>query len=261
MSEQVSLSINGREVTVPGTATILEAAAELGIEIPTLCHHPALSPQGACRVCIVELAEERHGKKRRWIDAACVCPVSEGLEVETDSVRVERERRLIVELLLSRAPESELLADLARRFGAEKGKFQSPDKGESNCILCGLCVRVCNELVGAGAIGMAFRGIRRQVVSPLDLASSVCVGCMACAFVCPTGAIRSALVDRRLNIPTWNAELEMSMCSECGLPVAPRVYLEKLKQDVSLREEIFALCPECRRKRIRVSSGEYGNTD
>jgi bidirectional [NiFe] hydrogenase diaphorase subunit len=261
MSKTVKLTIDGRKAVVSSSATVLEAAAELGIEIPTLCHHAALSPQGACRVCIVELAEERNGKVRRWIDASCVCPVSEGLEVKTDSPRVLRERRMIVELLLSRAPESEALAELARSTGAEAGKFKSPDEGESNCILCGLCVRVCNELVGAGGIGTAFRGIHKQVVSPLGLAGSVCLGCMACAYVCPTGAIQSALTDRRISIPTWSAELEMSMCTECGKPVAPRVYLEKLKQDVNLREEIFSLCPECRRKQVRVSSGEYGNTE
>jgi bidirectional [NiFe] hydrogenase diaphorase subunit len=261
MSEKVKLRINGREAAVPRSASVLEAAAGLGIEIPTLCHHPALSPQGACRVCIVELAEERGGRVRRWIDAACVCPVSEGLEVSTDSPRVLRERRLIVELLLSRAPESEILADLARRTGAEKGKYVSLDRGESNCILCGLCVRVCNELVGAGGIGTAFRGIHRQVVSPLNEASSVCLGCMACAYVCPTGAIESALADHRLSIPVWGAELDVEACRECGRPLAPRVYLEKLQRNVRLREEIFTLCPECRRKRVRVSSGEYGNNE
>jgi bidirectional [NiFe] hydrogenase diaphorase subunit len=261
MSKKVKLTIDGRETAVPASTTVLEAAAGLGIEIPTLCYHPALSPQGSCRVCIVELAEERNGRTRRWIDAACVCPVSEGLTVQTASPRIKRERRQIVELLLSRAPESEVLIDLARRTGAEKGKFLSPDKGSSNCILCGLCVRVCSELVGVGGIGMAFRGIHRQVVSPLGQAASVCVGCMACAYVCPTGAIESALKDGRLSIPTWSAELEMSLCSSCGRPVAPKAYLEKLKQDVNLREELLGLCPECRRKHVRVSSGEYGNTD
>ncbi len=244
----LTVEIDRIKTKVPKGTTILQAARSIGIYIPTLCYHEVLSTYASCRVCIVEMSIEKRGKLRTWIDASCVYPVQEGLTVKTNSPKVQKERKLIIELLLSRAPDSIVLNELAERYGAEKGRFESVDKGESNCILCGLCVRVCNELIHSAGIGTAFRGIHKKVVTPYKIAQDVCIGCTACAYVCPTGAIKIIEDKKSINVKNWHAELEMKICKECGKPIGPRVYLEKLGKEVPVRDEIFDLCTECRRK-------------
>lgn len=243
-----TIEIDGIKTRIPEGTMVLQAARALGIYIPTLCYHEALSMYAACRVCIVEMSIEKGGKKRSWINASCVYPVQDGLIVKTNSPRVQKGRKLIIELLHSRAPDSIVLNELAEKYGAEKGRFESIDKGESNCILCGLCVRVCNELIHSGGIGTAFRGIHKKVVTPYKIAQDICVGCTACAFVCPTGAIKIIEDKKSINVENWHAELEMKICKECGKPIGPRVYLEKIGKEVPIRDEIFDLCTECRRK-------------
>ncbi len=254
-AKRVQVEIDGRAVEVGAEATVLEAARQLGIDIPTLCHHPALSPLGSCRVCIVEMS--RKGRPGSWIDAACVFPAREGLVVQTDTPRVRKERKLILELLLSRAPESPALNRLAERYGARKDRFRAAETGEPGCILCGLCARVCGELVGAGGIGAAYRGIHKKMLTPFGLAASVCLGCEACAHVCPTGAIRTTLENGRWKVENWQAELTMQSCARCGRPYAPVVYLERLKEKLQpkLKEQILRLCPDCRRREVRVTAG------
>lgn len=250
----MNIEIDGQTIEVPKGTTVLEAAQQLDIYIPTLCYHEALSPQGSCRICIVDMSITKRGRTYNWIDAACVYPVEDGLRIDTNSPKVQRERRLILELLLSRAPHSPILNELAEKYEAKRGRFETVDKGEANCILCGLCVRVCNEVIHADAIGTAHRGIQKQVVTPLSIASSRCIGCMACEYICPTGAIKVTLDNMRMNIENWNAELEMQSCLSCGKPVAPVIYLEKLKQQVNVHDNVLEKCPECRRKESKITT-------
>jgi len=179
----ISLTIDGRPISLPDGATVLDGATELGIEIPTLCHHPALEPYGACRVCTVEV---RYGGRTRMV-TACNYPVWEGIEVLTRSERVLKHRRMIVELELGRCSTVPILRKLADQLGIDASRFGT---GESECILCGLCVRMCAEVVGANAIGFVNRGVDREVATPYREVSSSCIGCGACAQVCPTGTIR-----------------------------------------------------------------------
>lgn len=254
MSEQklVKIEIDGKKTEVLKGTTILEAAKKLGVYIPTLCFHESLSMYASCRICIVEMSIEQRGRTYSWIDASCVYPVEDGLCVKTNSEKVQKERKLIIELLLSRAPDSPVLNKLAKEYGAEKGRFETVDKGASNCILCGLCVRVCNELIESDAIGTAYRGINRKVITPFKIAKDNCVGCAACEYVCPTGAIKVIEKKDKITIENWDAEIDMKTCSECGRPYAPRDYLQKIKEKVNIREEIFEKCPECRRKDLKV---------
>jgi coenzyme F420-reducing hydrogenase beta subunit len=179
---EVTLKIDGVEVkAVEGTA-VLDVAKNLGIKIPTLCHHPALSTFGSCRVCSVEITDKRGRKK---IVTSCNYPVFEGLVVDTKSEKVRRIRQLLLELLLARCPNVKRIQDLAREYGIEKSSFCVGDP-EEDCILCGLCVRVCGELVGVSAINFANRGVEREVTAPYHTISDDCVGCGACAVVCPT---------------------------------------------------------------------------
>ncbi len=183
MAEMIKFKLNGTEIEVEKGTTILEAASEHGIHIPTLCHHPAISPYQVCRVCLVEET------KRGWakLVPACGHMAEEGTEVLTDSERVIRRRKTIVELILAQAPNSERVRAIAAELGIEKPRFES--KQASECIMCGQCVNICNEVMGIGAISFANRGTERVVTTPYAEFSEVCSTCGACERVCPTGVI------------------------------------------------------------------------
>jgi heterodisulfide reductase subunit A len=184
MSDLINVTIDGRRTAVPRDRTILQAATDLGVEIPTLCYHPALEPYGACRLCTVEVIQ--NGRSR--LVTACNYPIRQEIEVLTASDQVVRGRKMIVELLWARCPEAAILRDLAARYGIEKPRFE-PREGEL-CYLCGLCVRMCNEVVGARAISFVSRGVEREVGTPFFKISDECIACGACEFICPTGAIK-----------------------------------------------------------------------
>ncbi|MFO7905541.1 MAG: 2Fe-2S iron-sulfur cluster-binding protein [Planctomycetota bacterium] len=186
----VSLTIDGKNVEVEEGATILDAARKVGIEIPTLCHHPALKPSGACRLCLVEIVFSWGSR----LQTSCVYPAQEGLEVRTNTERVRRTRKVIMELLLARCPEVESIRRMAKEMGVEETRF--PKKNE-DCILCGLCARVCEERMGVGAINFANRGTKKKIAPAYDRQSPVCMACGACTVVCPTECIDLSTVSPR----------------------------------------------------------------
>ena len=181
----MKITIDGKEVDAEPGQTILEVARINGIHIPTLCYHPALKPFGACRLCSVEI--ERHGRKR--VVTACNYPVEDGLEVRTDSPEIIEIRKMLIELLLARCPEEKRIQELAREYGVAEPRSRFTLENE-HCILCGLCARVCEELVGVSAINFISRGVERKVGTPYEELSDDCIGCGSCALVCPTEAIR-----------------------------------------------------------------------
>lgn len=243
----IHVQIDGKSIVVPPGTAVLDAAKQLGISIPTLCHHEALTRQAGCRICIVELSIEKRGRTIRWMDASCVCPVEDGLVVHSNSPRVRKQRKILLELLLSRAPEAPVLLELAKEYGAQPGRFQSIDKGASNCILCGLCVRACNEGINAGGLGMVFRGVRKKVVSPLHMTKDVCIGCTACAYVCPTHAVKTKEEPDCVRMVTWETDLPTGRCRQCGKPVSSVRQREQLRKKLIISGDVLDLCPQCRR--------------
>lgn len=180
----ITLVINGKEIGAKEGQTILEAARKVGIHIPTLCYHEAVSASGACRFCSVEITTKR-GRSR--IVVSCLYPVEEGLVVKTHSEKVLRLRLGILELLLSRCPSVPRLQELAKELKLNQPRFKL---GNENCILCGLCIRVCEEIAGVSAISAVNRGVKKEVATPFFDSSQVCIGCGGCAYVCPTRAIK-----------------------------------------------------------------------
>ena len=216
----ISVTIDGQEIEVEKETTILNAAKQLGIEIPTLCYSEVLEPYAACRICIVEVAR---GKRTRLV-TACNYPLRDSVVVNTKSERVLNLRRMNLELLLARAPAAEIVQDLAAEMGIEKTRFPVRDPDEK-CILCGLCVQACQELVGVGAINFINRGPDRMVSTPYDIESDVCILCGACAHFCPTGHIQMKGIEDRI----LHSELilgpntAISIPFRQAIPNAPRI--------------------------------------
>ncbi len=179
----IKFIMNGLEVSAEKGSTILETARFYGLEIPTLCHHEGLTPWGGCRLCLVEIGEAPRSK----LASSCTYPVAEGLIVRTDSKRVMAARRMMLELMLSAAPGSKVLQDLASKLGVTQVRFV-PRHDE--CILCGLCVRICAEQMDARAIGFQHRGRKRKISTPFDARSEVCRQCGACIYICPACQLR-----------------------------------------------------------------------
>ena len=180
--KEITLKIDGQEVKAKEGATILDVAKGMGIKIPTLCYLKALSPFGSCRMCSVEIVDKR-GRSR--LVTSCNYPVEEGLVVYTKSEKTIKTRKTLLELLLARCPKVPKIQEMALEYGIQKSSFWTEDEDE-DCILCGLCARVCDELVGVHAINFAGRGVEREVTTPYHALSNDCIGCGACATVCPT---------------------------------------------------------------------------
>ncbi len=251
----VTLKINGKKIDVNEDSTVLEAARKNGIEIPTLCSSEALKPYGACRLCVVEI--EKDG--RTVIESSCTCLAKEGMAVKTNSQRVIESRKLVVELLLARCSNVKKIQELAEEYKITDSP-QQWNKENEYCILCGLCVRACNEVVKAGAIQFAGTGMDKIVDSPFHQTAEDCVACGSCAFICPTGIIKKNDLEStsiyfperceqtgpKREILNWQVEQKLKECTVCGNPFAPEPHLDKIKKDKNLPKEFFNICPSCR---------------
>lgn len=241
----MKLTIDAEEVEAREGETVLEAARRAGVEIPELCAHPAVSPYGACRLCLVEV--KRNGRTR--MAASCCYPVSEGLRVLTNTDKVRRTRRGVMELLLARAPESRELQELAASMGVEKSRFPTVTHAERDCILCGLCVSVCREVIGAAAISFAHRGVERKLAAPFLEPSEACIGCGACAAVCPVGAIELRWTAEEIEVAPFGNRVRLARCEECGAPIGAAPLAERVRREVGAKSgHTVRLCTVCKQR-------------
>ena len=239
MTDIVSIKADGKGIRAERGRSLLSVLLEEGFDIPHLCHHEKLTPYGACRLCLVEI--DRRGRKR--IATSCNYPVMPDIEIRTGTERVMSERRTVFELLLAQAPESEKLKQYAAIYGVHGTTFRLQ---EGKCILCGLCERVCSEIVGANAADFAGRGGSKKVTAPYSEGSPNCIGCGACAFVCPTGAVEVKDSGDRRTIQIWNADLKLRSCRICGSRFAPEAQIRYFAVKLNMSEKDFELCPGCR---------------
>ncbi len=184
----ITFTMNGLKTSAERGTTILEAARFMGFPIPTLCHMEGLTPYGACRLCVVEIGEGENAK----LVTSCTYPVEEGLKVRTASKRVVRARKMILELLLASCPQSKTIQDLAAAHDIRQQRFRQEYE---DCILCGLCVRMCKEQMVAEAIGFRGRGENRSIGTPFDIKSEKCRLCGGCIYVCPVCQLRCTYTE------------------------------------------------------------------
>lgn len=234
------INLDGKELEVESGRSIMDIAKESGVYIPTLCHHDAVKPYGACRLCLVEISTGR----RTRIVASCIYPVQEDIIIKTNTERIKKSRRMIIELLLARCPEPRIIRELAGQMGIKKSRFKSEN---DECMLCGLCVRVCHEIVGVSAIGFGNRGTKREVLTPFSEASDACIGCGSCVYVCPTGAIKMVEKKGKRIFPNWKTEFKLRKCETCGNYFAPEFQLQYLQKKYNLPENYLTTCLSCQR--------------
>jgi len=174
----ITLKINGIDASVEKGTTLLEAAKFYGINLPTLCHDEGLTSYGACRLCVVEIGSG----DRTQLVSACTYPAEEGLVVRTHSRRVMAVRRMMIEMYLATCPSSKTIQDLASKWGVSQCRLKVKHE---DCVLCGLCVRMCAQQMQGKAIGFVGRGRNRRITTPFDEKSDVCRLCGGCMYICP----------------------------------------------------------------------------
>lgn len=238
----INLVIDNKKIQAEEGSTILKAAQSNGIEIPTLCYHDELTASGACRLCSVEI---KKGKRTRIV-TSCIYQAEEGLTVTTHSERVMNVRRLILQLLMARCPTSEVIRELADEMGVKPQERFQPDEDKGKCILCRQCVEVCEQVVGVSAIGFLNRGADKSVGTPFMEPSGVCIGCGACAYVCPTGHIEMRESETGDERSIWGKTFEMVACKECGKYFATQDQLEYINKKTGVPLDKLYTCVDCR---------------
>jgi NADH dehydrogenase/NADH:ubiquinone oxidoreductase subunit G len=242
----IDITIDGIRTTVSEGDTILAAARAIGIEIPTLCHHDIVRPHRACRVCTVEVIR---ADKVNFL-TACTYKVTEPLVVNTRSEGALARRREIVAGLVASSPGAPALAVIAHEAGIETHS----DSTGVRCIRCGLCVRVCDEIIGQKALAYE----KGAAGTPYKTVSDACIGCATCAAICPTGAI---VVEERGGVrrfPQGNKEFKLTACRTCGRPITTELHLAAVRAKRSLPDSVAQVCPACKRASFAglVSAGE-----
>ncbi len=208
MSRKINITVNGRKLETESRVMLLDIFNEEGVEVPQLCSHPSLPRSGACRLCVVEITKEEWNGQSRIV-TSCLYPAEDGLIVSTRSPEVLKTRRNLLELYLAQYSGTEEIKKLARLEGIDTTPFEIKEE-EEKCILCGLCVRACQDC-GPGAITTLGRGVDKVVAPNPEGIAGDCTGCRACTHVCPTDAIPYEQENQVLKI--WGHDFEIPVCS------------------------------------------------
>ncbi|MFC1670570.1 2Fe-2S iron-sulfur cluster-binding protein [Spirochaetota bacterium] len=239
-----TINIDGKKIKAKDGQTILQAARENGIDIPSLCWNDGVEPYGSCRLCIVEITKDG----RSVIETACTYPAEEGISVKTETPILAESRKIALELHLARCPEVPVVVKLAKKYGIDKAPKEM-ELDSDGCTLCGLCIRACNDVVKAGAIQFTGNSSEKKVDSPFSKKADDCIACGSCAFICPCNFIEKKDIfgeTSKRELVNWKVNLDLKGCKICGNPYAPEEHLEKIKQKHFLPKEFFEICPSCR---------------
>ncbi len=238
----IELTINGNKCEFPEGNTLLNCIQSIGIKIPTLCYHKALTPYGACRLCLVEIEQEGRAPS---VQSSCSYPALNGLSVKTDTDRVKRARKIIAELLLARCPDSEIIQRIASDQGVTEPRIK---KKYDDCIYCGLCERMCEERMGRIAIGFSGRGQNKKLEPPFGKHNEMCWTCGACDFICPVGKSISTLSSKNVPIPIpnpYNFGLDQKPAIHILYPQAvPNTPVIDKEKCIHLSHEACKICEE-----------------
>jgi NADH dehydrogenase/NADH:ubiquinone oxidoreductase subunit G len=241
MAEKIKITVNGKALEVAYDTPLIQACRDAGAEVPTLCSNDNIPPYGVCRVCSVEVNEGR----RTRVVPSCVYTVRREISVQTDTDRIHRHRAMLLNLLLARCPGEKVVQDLAAQYGVTKPHPRFHRKND-DCILCGLCVQTCRNLVGVAAIGFEGRGFARRVAAPFDRENPVCIACGACAHICPTQCIDFGEADGKRWLKKWRRETDMLVCEKCGNFWLPDAVAHVVGEPMGIDPKTMTVCPNCR---------------
>ncbi len=250
----VNLTINGTVVQAEKGEMLLAVIKRQGISVPALCHHEAVEPFGACRLCMVEITKEEWDGWTNYV-TSCLYPAEEGLIVLTHSPKVIELRKTLLDLQLARCPNSPEVRKLAAEYGVTQTSYEAVEDGD-NCILCGLCTRICDRM-GFSAISTVGRGHGKEVAPPMHKAPPDCVGCLSCAHNCPTNVIEYSNEGDILTI--WDKEFELLKCSKCGKTTITKDFAKALSETRDIPMSYFEVCDDCHRKEIALTLGSIAN--
>jgi NADH dehydrogenase/NADH:ubiquinone oxidoreductase subunit G len=244
-----TLVIDGITVQAREGTFLLDAIRQAGVKVPTLCEHPAVEPYGGCRLCVVDVTRKSWDGWQKLV-VSCLFPVEDGLIVSTATPRIVETRRVLMDLLLARCPNTPLVQEMARDLGLEKSSYP-PNTEKTDCVLCGLCTRIC-DVIGPSAIAAVDRGIGREIAPAFGTAPAACVGCLACAEICPTDHIKYETSDRKRTI--WNKEFEMLRCAKCGRAHITKLQAAHFEQKSGVPRSYFETCDACKRAALAATT-------